>query len=339
MRVGNFLKKSLENLKKDNIPKIDIIAIQGQIGDSIFGLLDSTFADRLSNVENSFLTKDDLDQMASKYVKQNMAIAMASGLVPGPLGIFAAIPELVLTMKNQMSMVYDFSCGFDKESFLSKDILLDIPIFALGGKTDLAAIQNASNLMDSPILVLKGKALDLGKAVVERNLKKSLVKFIPVGGGLIMATWAKMSTQKVASASKTFFDDGLNFVDKKEELSREVEEALVREKIKAMINLMEADGDIHENELSFIAPIISEVNISTEQKAYLLEEAEKVGSEMQVEFDLFKKHPDEAEELIMELSLLTKRDGVVHPEQRNYLLKVADEVNYSRDGVEEILAM
>lgn len=339
MRIGSFLKKAVDISGKKNLPKIDFEVIQNEIGDKFFGLLDSTFADRVSNKENSNLNSEDLQNIVEQYSKQNMAIALASGLVPGPLGIFAAIPELVLTMKNQMAMIYDFSCGFDKESFINKDVLLDIPIFALGGQTNLSALQNQTNLNDSPVTILKEKSLDLGKGIVEKNLKKSLVKFIPVGGALIMATWAKMSTGKIADASKVFFDDNENFTDQKKDLSARIENKMIVEKIKAMINLMETDGDIHENELSFLAPVISNVDIPIEQKTYLLDEAQKVGSQLAIQFDLFDEFPDQVETMMMELCLLAKRDGSVHPSQLSYLFEVAENIKFDQSFLQEILDM
>ena len=337
MKIGNLLKKAINRSEKKNQPKLDIGVIQNEIGEKFFVLLNSTFTERQKDIENTNLKSEDLEKLAEKYSKQNMAIALASGLVPGPLGIFSAVPELVLTMKNQMSMIYDFSCGYDKESFLSKDLLLDIPIFALGGKTNLTALQNQPNLVDSPTDILKDKSLDLGKGIVERNLKKSLVKFIPVGGALIMATWAKMSTGKIATASKVFFDDNEDFKDEKKELTKTQENQLVVEKIKAMVNLMESNGSIHEHELSFIAPVISQVEIPQDQKVYLLNEAEKVGSELSIQFDLFDDYPDEVESMMMELCLLAKRDGTVHPAQQNYLLKVAESVKFDQKELLEIL--
>ena len=339
MKIGSFLKKAVSITEKKKLPKLDIGSLQDQLGGKFFDLLETTFAERQSDDQNSALSQADLDSMVSKYANQNMAIALASGLVPGPMGIFAAVPELVLTMKNQMSMIYDFSCGYDKESFLNKDLLLDIPIFALGGKTNLASAQNQANLMDSPTTFLQGKATDLGKGIIDRNLKKSLVKFIPVGGAVIMATWAKMSTNKIAKASKTFFDDTEHFEDVKKELPQSLENQLIIEKIKAMINLMEANGNIHEEELSFIAPVIANAPISDGQKAYLLSEAESLGSELGIQFNLFKAYPEESETMMMELCLLAKRDGHVHPEQKRYLQEISDKVAFDQSELEEILAM
>jgi len=339
MNFGKALKNLTSFGQKTELPKLDINVIQGELSDQFFGLLNKTFEQQQSDVQNSLLNVKDIDKMTAGYANKNMLIAAASGMVPGPLGIFSAVPDLVLSMGNQMSMIYDFSCAFDKESFLNKDLLLDIPIFALGGKTNLAAIQDQSNLLDSPDELLKGKALDLGKGMIERNLKKSLVKFIPVGGSLVMAIWAKTSTNKIAKSSRIFFDDNQHFEDVKKELPDSLRSQPLVEKIKAMINLMEADGEIHESEVKFIAPVINNTDISDSQKARLLDEASKPNSSLEVQLSLFRSYPEEVENLVMELCILAKRDGKVHPDQRRYLMEIIQTLEFEEKEMDELLAL
>ena len=339
MNFGKALKNLTSFGKTPELPKLDIDVIQNKLSDEFFGLLNKTFEQRQADSQNSLLEAQDIDKMVESYANKNMLIAAASGMVPGPLGIFSAVPDLVLSMGNQMSMIYDYSCAFNKESFLNKDLLLDIPIFALGGNTDLAALQNKSNLLDSPDEMLKGKALDLGKGMIERNLKSSLVKFIPVGGSLVMAIWAKTSTNKIAKASSTFFDDNEHFEDVKKALPASMKSKLLGEKIKAMINLMEANGDIHESEIKFIAPVIENADIPDSQKAHLLDEASQTGSNLEVELSLFQAYPEEVQNLVMELCILAKRDGTVHPAQRRYLMEIIETLEFDEKEMEELLAL
>lgn len=329
--------KDLTGINLAKPPKIDFSSIQNNLSNGLFEKVESSFRNRKADKINSSLTSGDVEKLVSMYAKKNMILAAATSIVPGPLGILGSIPELVINMGNQMYMIYDLGCAYDKEDFISKDLLIEIPLSVFGGNTDLSTLQNSSNLLDSPQILLKQKTKDLGKAMVEKSLKKSIVQFVPVAGPLLMGTWAKLTTSKIANSSKSFLDDTKTFSEpiKKEE-SKEIETKIQVQKIKALANLIESNDDINEEQIAFIAPIIENMDIPKDRKNYLFEEASKMGSNFEIDYDLFKTY-GEADNLILEMIVMAKRNGFIDDMEKAYIFKVADHVDVSSNLVLDML--
>ncbi len=324
-RLGSILTFA----NKPQIPNLG--QIQEELGNKFFGILDNTFKGRLEDPSNSLLTKDNVDDLVSKYVKRNVLIATASSAIPGPLAIFSAIPELVSTLGNQMSMTYDMGCAYDKEQALSKDILLDVPIAAFGGNVDFAALKSGKNLLESPSTALLNKAKSLGQNMVEKHLKKSVIKFVPLGGPVVMAYFAKRNTKKIAKVSTGLFGDDTSFLPKKETYTAKTASLLEVEKIKICIDLIDSDGDIDEREIAFIKPMIEGADIPYNQKQQLLKDAQDYNSQLSINYDLFADYPNEAERFLEDLVLLAMRDEVFKPIERSYILEFCQFVGLERN--------
>jgi len=323
------------NKKPKNI--IDFSALTNQLNTGLFNMMESSFTSRKKDVDNTSYTQKDVDVIVEGYAKKNMIMAAASSIVPGPLGILGAIPELILNFGNQMYLIYDLGCAYDKENFINKDLLLDIPLAAFGGNTNLAAVQDLTDLKDSPATVLQEKAKGIGKMIVEKNLKKSIVQFIPVGGPIVMGMWSKMTTSKIANLSKSFLDQEATYTEhfRKEE-TPDITRELQLQKIKGLANLIESNNDINEEQITFIGPIIENAEISDDQKIHLLDESMKVGSNFQLDYQLLKDY-EEDENLILEMAIMAKRSGTVDNFEKEYIRKVAGEMNLDPSFADNLL--
>ncbi|GEM_PF-3964281 len=317
---------------------IDLSALQHQLNDGLFSSMESAFQACMADKGNSQYSTADIEKIVNGYAEQNMLLAAASSIVPGPLGILGAVPELLLNFKNQFGMIYDLSCANDKEDFLNKDLLLDIPIAAFGGNTKLMTLQDsAQDLLDSPVAVLQGKVQTLGKGIIERTMKKSIAQFIPVGGPIIMGIWAKSTTNKIATTSKSFFDKNALYIEHyKPEETPAITAALQVQKIKGLANLIECNNEINEAQIAFIGPIIQNAELPKSQKNHLLEESLRTGSNFQLDYDLLKEY-EEDEALIMEMAIMAKRSGSVDGLEKKYILQVAEEMKFDKTFVEDLL--
>lgn len=331
--------KNLTRFRKKGTALIDISTLSDQINTGLFDVMEKSFTERFTNTSNSGYTQADVQKIINGYARKNTLLATATSLVPGPLGILGAVPELLLNFKNQMGMIYDLGCAYNKEEFINKDLLLDIPIAALGGNTNLMALQNQSkDLLDSPKQVLLGKAQELGKGIIQRNLKKSVVQFIPVGGAVLMGIWAKMSTNKIAKISNNFLDHTQVYAEAfTKEATPDILSAIQIEKIKGLANLIEVNEEINEDQIAFIGPIIENAAIPQGQKNHLLEESLKVGSNFQLDFQLLKEY-EEADNLLMEMVVMAKRSGYVDELEKQYIFQVAKDLQIESSLVKDLIA-
>ncbi len=335
MTLRQKLGAMLTFTKKPQIPNLG--KIQEELGNKFFGILDNTFKERVKDSSNSQLTTDNVDDLVNKYIKKNVLIATASSAIPGPLAIFSAIPELVSTLGNQMSMTYDMGCAFDKEQTLSKDVLLDVPIAAFGGSVDFAALKDGKDLLASPSTALLTKAKSLGQNMVEKHLKKSVIKFVPLGGPVVMAYFAKRNTKKIAQVSTGLFGDDASFLPKNETYSKKVSTLLEVEKIKICIDLIDSDDDIDDREIAFIKPMIEGAAIPYHQKQQLLKDAQNYDSQLNINYDLFEEYPNEAERFVEDLVLLAMRDEIFKPIERSYILEFCQFVGMDRNLAIDII--
>ena len=336
--------KNLANLKnlakfRNKSPKVlDLSSIKGKMTEGLFDVMENSFKSRQENTINTNYSPADVDKIIKGYARQNMILAAASSVVPGPFGVLGSIPELMLNFKNQMGMIYDLSCAHGKENFINKDVLLDIPFAAFGGNTNLMQLQGVKGeLQNSPKDLLIGKATQLGESVIEKTLKKSIVQFIPVGGPILMAAWAKMTTSKISNISTSFLDAKEVY---KEHFKPEETEAINKElqiqKIKGLANLIECNNEINEEQIAFIGPIIANSAIEDADKKHLLEEAMKNGSNFELKYDLLKEY-EEAENLILELVIMAKRSGSIDNYEKEYIYKVANSLGIQEAFVADLL--
>lgn len=318
---------------------IDLDVLKKQVGDGFFNILLSNYKERENDKLNSSKGKNDASNIIDTYTNSNMLIAGSAAIVPGPLGIFTAIPELVLSVGNQMKMIYDLGCAYDKEDFLNQDLLLEIPIFALGGNSDLSALQFADDMPNSPEQILRKKAFDLGEGMLKKSLKQSLVTWVPIGGSVVMTVWSKMSSKKIANSSITFYDDSKLFVDNKaQKTDPKIEMEMSLQKIKLMINLIESDNEISDDEIKFIQPIIKNSCIPIEKKEVLIREAQQAGSNLEIAYDFLKNcTEDEKDNLFYDLVVMAKRDGETKPVEKGFLIKLAEYINYDQELINTLI--
>lgn len=329
--------KNLPDFLKKEKAWIDISSIQTDLTNGLFKVMEKSFEQRRSDLNNSRYTPEDVQKIINYYSKRNIALAAASSVIPGPLGILGSIPELLLNFHNQMNMIYDLSCANGKENFINKDILLEIPIAAFGGNTNLTKLQHSGkDLIDSPEEILLEKAFSLGQALVDRTLKKSIVQFLPVAGPILMGTWAKMTTNKISKSSLLFLSDQhLYEENSKPDENEEVKQQLQTEKIKALVNLIESNNEINENQINLISTIISNSDLTHSEKEYYLEEALKTGSKLQLNKQIIQEYEEE-EDLILQLVIMAKRSGNIDDLEKNYIYEVGDHLEIENQLIDDL---
>ena len=268
-----------------------------------------------------------------------MLIAASAAAAPGPLGVVAMVFEITGVVANQLKMTYDIACAFDKEDLINRDLLIDIPLHAMGVETNLDQIQNVNptDLLESAPELLKEKAIKLAKEIATKSAKKSLVKFMPVAGSVLMAVWTKSNTKKVGDAAIYFFDKNKTLkVDKKQ--TKKVDTLLLEKlHLQALLNLMKADSLNSKEEIEFITPMIEHANLDKKDKTDLIENL-KTDLIYSIDFKPFTYTTDEKEALLTDLVILYKRDESTHQNEINFIYETGEKLGYELKYIQELLA-
>lgn len=329
-----------QRAKKLIIPKPDFDLQLGnsvnQLGNLFFEKVELVFEDRKNDLNNSNLTEDQIEDIINKYAQQNMIIAASAAAVPGPLGIIAMGAEFTSLIGNQLKMTYDIACAYDKENLINKDLLIDIPLHAMGINTNLDQIQNYTpdQLLESPTDLLKEKTTQLARKIATKSVKKSFVKFIPVAGSVLMSIWTKTNTQKVSQAAVNFFDKNKTIErNQKGKINPPLLEQL---HLQALLNLMKADAQNTKEEIEFITPMIEHSNLSLDSKNNLLNSLND-DSIYKIDFQAFINSVEQKEALITDLIVLYKRDNEIHQNEIDYIFKTGEALGFEKKYIQDLL--
>lgn len=152
------------------------------------------------------------DKSAAPYIikncaNKNMAIAFGLNLIPGPFGMAAVIPEIVLIIRNQINMVYDLAVAFRQDKVVDKPIMLSIFLSAFGsGAMGLAVMHGGRVVVKRVSLrVMQRLVQILAGKVTQQVLKRLLAKWVPVVGAAGISIWTRYTTSKIGEKSIEYF--------------------------------------------------------------------------------------------------------------------------------------
>ena len=297
-------------------------------------------------------TRGDVDSIISKYSYMNAAIAGGLSLVPGPWGLLAVVPEIVVVIRNQVKMVYDIGVAYGKDDVMTRELLLGITLSASGaGTIGLLTMHGGKVLVKRKALRVFQKlvAVFAGK-VTQRLIKSTIAKWLPVVGAFAMAAWTKSSTTTIGRKAKEVLamdidlaqeDESRLLVDRGEVVTEEApvaaeNDALVQ-KLHALANLMKADGRIADEEIEFLETILANSDLDMQQVESL--RASFVQPQHHaVDFGPFQQDEDEALALMMDLVALANHDGEFHPAEKMYVKRVAKKIGFPDDEVAVLIS-
>lgn len=321
----NKLKNVVDTVVDKAGDLISIDKIEDMLSSKFSDLVSSVLDERREDKDNSSIQQENINEVVHQYVIKNVAVATATSFIPGPAGLLASIPNLVVSVGNQMRSVYDISCAYDKETIMNKDLLLDIPLHSMGIPSGLAGLQEAKELMESPQEVLTQKATGLGKVLVVKKLKKSLTGIVPGMGTVVAIVQAKMETAKIAASSIAFFDPSEVISDPIIDTSIP-ESDIELERIKSLINLMTLDSKASPKEEKFVLPIIEASSLEIDIKKEFIGALKSSKTDYTVDYEIIFRSGT-GEDMVADLAVLTKRDGKIGPRELEYVKFAAEKLD------------
>ena len=142
------------------------------------------------------------DQIIARYSNLNAGISAGIGLIPGPLGIAAAVPEVGLILRNQLAMIYDVGVfyGQDEDS-LTPELLASVLASTLGTVGLSALTIHSGNVLHQRVVAI------VAAKASQRIVSQAAFKWLPIAGALSMAAWSKYSTMVIGQKAKAILKD------------------------------------------------------------------------------------------------------------------------------------
>ena len=285
-------------------------------------------------LDNPKPEKQNIDEIINSISLKNGAISGISGLIPGPAGLIAIIPELKATIGNQITMIYDIGVANGKEEHMSKEMVLSLAMqsgFGSAGINALARQGEKVLIKKASVKAFQQLAKSLGIKVSQSVVKSTVTKFVPVLGGVAIGIWVKYTTAKIGENSAFVLGQNLQIeeIDKVEEIGQDEEEKLevLENKVIVLMNLMKADGESGDKEKEYISQIIENIDFGFITKAKFKVDL-NLSSQTEVDFKILASSTkSDKDSLLIDMISLAKRDGKIHEKEFEYIMEVCEKID------------
>lgn len=297
-------------------------------------------------LENEAPNKHELTSLINSYGYRNAAISGGCSLVPGPWGMAAAVPEIILVIQNQLKMVYDIgkAHGHDEKT-LDTQLLLEIVLSGTGnaGLTTATIVGQKLILTRAGARTIQRIIALLGGKVTQKLIKSMASKWIPVVGAAAMATWSKYSTEKIGKRADEMFKMHIEYQENTTETEIAIapitpigQPELEFEKLKILINLIKIDGVCEKREMDHINILINNANIDDEKKNKLVD---NLGTSLRFDIDyaVFMGQDDEILYLLIDAIALAKIDTHFDASEKMFIKQIAKKLEFSETDLNELM--
>lgn len=297
---------------------------------------------------NSIPSKDSIESMIQSYSYKNAAISGGSSIIPGPLGMAAAVPEMIAVLRNQVAMIYDIAKAHGKQEIPS-ELIVGILLGASGqGAASLIIIQGqkvmakrvGAQSLQKIVAILGGK-------ITQQVAKSMAAKWIPLAGAIVMATWSKYTTSEIGSKAKDIFSKDIVFDNEEiiisgvietnsETDTSNIQTMIEKIKIQTFIKLMKIDGKIDDEEIKFIENFIDKTTIDSNTKLELISQISDE-SKIQLDYTPFQNNKEEALYLLIDLMALAKVDGKFHITEKLFIKEIGKSLGFLDKEIDELM--
>lgn len=310
------------------------------------------------NQKNEFYQKNPtkipdkaaIDSLISSSALANSAISGSASLIPGPWGMMAVVPELVLVIRNQIGLIYDIAAAQGKRNIMTKELAASIFMYSLGTTTgSLLVVQGGRYIVKRASLQVFQRIIAmLGGRITQQALKSALSKWLPGVGAVAMAAWTNYTTRQIGNKAKEIlnsnidFDDNIQDIELIQPLAKEPSNPTIESKslefykIQILIAMSKIDGDTDQKEAELIGKIIENSELSSNENIELISllSKEKVKAEG---LDAIKNSPDDAITLLSDLTALAKINEEFHITEKLFIKQIGKALGYSDNDIEEVL--
>lgn len=295
-----------------------------------------------------------IQTLIDKCAMKNAAISGGASLMPGPWGMIAVVPELVLVTKNQIELIYDIGAAHGKKEIMTKELLVAVFLSGMGATAGSVLVMHGSRylLKRASLRVMQRLVTILGGRIAQQAIKSAVSKWFPGIGAMAMAAWTNYLTKQVGRKADEILRRDImedpNFVDVEPiepvALDARAEAVTVDDagllefyKIQVLIGLARIDGTISNEETDYIENALANPSLTDAQRAELCEQLGR-GGRSSDGLRALAASPDDAIGLLSAMTALAGIDNRFHATEKLYIRQIGKLLGFSEDEVAEVMS-
>ncbi len=148
------------------------------------------------------------EQMIAQAARETFAISSAAGLVPGPFGLAAIVPELISVTRIQLNLVQGIAKYHGSDTKPDRTTLLLIFGEAVGLAVGKGLVRRAGSRLVVRILeteLAKALARKIGSRIVAKAVQKSVVRWMPLLAAPILGAFSRSMTVRIGRQADRLF--------------------------------------------------------------------------------------------------------------------------------------
>lgn len=295
--------------------------------------------------KNNVPTIDSIDNIISDYGNKNALISGGASMIPGPLGMAAAIPEIIAVINNQLKMIYDIAKA-NGQNEINKELLISVFLSAMGNASGNLLIVHGQKIMAKRVgaRALQTLIKLLGGKITQQLAKSMAAKWIPIAGAIAMAAWSKYTTNKIGQKAKEVFSKEIVFENSEINESNIIDivdekinlKSIQKTKIQILINLIKIDNNIDSSEIKFIEDFMDKIELDIDDKMDLIQQLNSQ-NKISVDYNILKNNNEEILYLLIDLVSLAKIDNEFHITEKLFIKEIAKILEFNQEELQLLM--
>ena len=272
-------------------------------------------------------------------------ISGGASIIPGPLGMAAAIPEIIAVLNNQLKMIYDIAKA-NGQNEINKELLISVFLSAMGNATGNLLIVHGQKIMMKRVgqRVLQTLIKLLGGKITQQLAKSMAAKWIPIAGAIAMAAWSKYTTNKIGQKAKEVFSKEIVFENSEINESNIIDivdekinlKSIQKTKVQILINLIKIDNNIDSSEIKFIEDFMDKIEFDIDDKMDLIQQLNNQ-NKISVDYNILKNNNEEILYLLIDLVALAKIDNEFHITEKLFIKEIAKILEFNQEELQLLM--
>ena len=336
--------------------------LQMQLAETLVEAFDGVVSSRRrydSENPDKIPSSESVPALVAACAKTNMLVSGGTSLIPGPFRMIAAVPEIMLLIRNQLAMIYDIGMAHGKSRVLGRELLAGVFISALATSVGGLMVMHGGKVLVKRVAlrVFQRVVALLAGRVTQQVLKSIVAKWLPLIGAAAMAAWARYSTAQIGKRAAEILakpiqveEEGAWTVGERDldpsqdvgkadpsRFLRQEDHGLVALKIRLLIHLIKVDRKVTAEERMHVEALI-ENSALTHESGFGLRKLIDCEPGSAIDLSLLARDASEAVGLMMDLVGLAKRDGAFHLSERIYIRQVGKALGLLESDIEDLMS-